>query len=45
MEEIDALVEEQVALHLPEYVPQELQEELRAHRKELESVQKELHNS
>ncbi|KAI0800404.1 hypothetical protein C8Q74DRAFT_1314011 [Fomes fomentarius] len=43
--EIDALVEEQVALQLPEYIPQELQDELRDQRKQLEEVQKALHNS
>ncbi len=46
MEIIEALVEEEVARYLvPEYIPQHLQDELRQHRKQLEDVQRALHDS
>ncbi|KAI0800403.1 hypothetical protein C8Q74DRAFT_1236331 [Fomes fomentarius] len=46
MEMIEALVEEEVARYLvPEYIPQDLQDELRQHRKQLEDVQRALHDS
>ncbi|KAI0753518.1 hypothetical protein C8Q80DRAFT_517450 [Daedaleopsis nitida] len=44
-EEVDALVAEQVNPLLPHYIPQELLDELREHKEQLEQVQKSLHNS
>ncbi|OBZ65948.1 hypothetical protein A0H81_14187 [Grifola frondosa] len=44
-DQIDHLVEEQVNLLLPDYIPQELQDEVAGYRKQLEEVQKALHNS
>ena len=45
LEEIDAIVKEQVQLQLPEITPQKLQEELQANKRQLEELQKSLHNS
>ncbi|KAH9949262.1 hypothetical protein B0H21DRAFT_145688 [Amylocystis lapponica] len=45
MEQIDQLVEEQVAELLPQYISQELQDEVAYHRQQLDEVQRALHNS
>ena len=45
MEEIDTIVEEQVAAELPRVIPQSLQDEVARHRKQLQEVQRALHNS
>ncbi|KAI0915342.1 hypothetical protein AcV5_003841 [Taiwanofungus camphoratus] len=45
LSQIDQLVEEQVALQLPHHIPKELQDELASHRRQLEEVQRALHNS
>ncbi|KAI1784505.1 hypothetical protein LXA43DRAFT_1042017 [Ganoderma leucocontextum] len=45
LEEIDAIVQEQVALQLPAVIPQNLHDELRDHKKQLEEVQRALYDS
>ncbi|TFK84843.1 hypothetical protein K466DRAFT_588565 [Polyporus arcularius HHB13444] len=45
MKDIDALVDQEVARLLPDYIPEDLQEELRKDQRELEEVQKALYNS
>lgn len=45
LEEIDEIVRDQVALLLPTYISEQLQAELMDHRKQLDEVQKALHNS
>lgn len=45
LKDIDEIVAQQVAQHLPQYMPKALQDELQHHRKQLDSLQKELHNS
>ena len=45
MQDIDALVDQEVTRLLPEYIPQDLQNELREHRRQLDEVEKALYNS
>ncbi|PIL32855.1 hypothetical protein GSI_04972 [Ganoderma sinense ZZ0214-1] len=45
LEEIDAIVQEEVARQCPAFIPQNLQDELRASQRELEKVQRALHDS
>ncbi|RPD58141.1 hypothetical protein L227DRAFT_197279 [Lentinus tigrinus ALCF2SS1-6] len=45
LQDIDALVDQEVAHLLPAYIPQHLQDELRKHQHQLEEVQKALYNS
>ncbi|KAI0705299.1 hypothetical protein C8T65DRAFT_652949 [Cerioporus squamosus] len=45
MQDIDALVDQEVARLLPEYIPQSLQDELREDQRQLKEVQKALYNS
>ncbi|KAI0753511.1 hypothetical protein C8Q80DRAFT_516914 [Daedaleopsis nitida] len=45
LEEIDALVAEHVELLLPEYIPQNIQEELRGYKSQLQGLERALHNS
>jgi len=45
LEEIDEIVQEQVAALLPTYIPQELQDEVAYYRRQLEEAQQALHNS
>ncbi|KAI0343513.1 hypothetical protein BDW22DRAFT_1428102 [Trametopsis cervina] len=45
MEQIDDIVQEQVAAELPRLIPQSLQDEVANHQRQLEDVQKALHNS
>ncbi|KII95613.1 hypothetical protein PLICRDRAFT_34534 [Plicaturopsis crispa FD-325 SS-3] len=44
-EQIDIQVEEQLALHLEKHAPQALQDEVAEQRRELEELQRQLHNS
>ena len=45
MEQIDDIVKEQVAAEIPRIIPQSLQDEVAHYRKQLEDVQRALHNS
>lgn len=45
LEQIDEVVKEQVTAELPQLIPQYMQDEVARHRKQLEEVQKALHNS
>ncbi len=45
MEQIDEIVKEQVAAEMPRLIPQSLQDEVAHHRRQLEDVQRALHNS
>jgi hypothetical protein len=45
MDQIDDIVHEQVAAELPRIMPQSLQNEVTHYRKQLEEVQRALHNS
>ncbi|KAI1786619.1 hypothetical protein LXA43DRAFT_897644 [Ganoderma leucocontextum] len=45
LEEIDAIVQEEVARQRPAFIPQDLQDELREQKMQLEEVQRALHDS
>ncbi|KAI0820993.1 hypothetical protein BC629DRAFT_1587331 [Irpex lacteus] len=45
MEQIDEIVKEQVATEMPRLIPRSLQDEVAHHRRQLEDVQRALHNS
>ena len=40
MQDIDALVDQEVTRLLPEYIPQDLQDELREHKRQLDEVER-----
>ncbi|KAL6304937.1 hypothetical protein BKA93DRAFT_825282 [Sparassis latifolia] len=44
-QQIDKAVEEQVSLLLPQYIPQDLVNEIVCHRRQLEELERQLHNS
>ena len=45
LEEIDAIVHEEVARRRPDFIPQDVQDELRKQQRELEGLQRALHDS